>query len=150
MIRLVDNIWRVAGNMTNILEYLPSQTTTGSIIWHSNFRIHHKVAQRLGDQKMAIIGDAAHLHSPVGARGMNLGIEDAYILSNLVRAGKVDEFTRLRKPYLLNTVNRINMITMGLAGDTRFSRLVRQNLSLLSMFFPLLMPRARKFIMGLN
>lgn len=34
-------------------------------------------------------GDAAHFHIPSGGRGMNLGIEDAFIFSNLLREGKL-------------------------------------------------------------
>ena len=150
MIRLKDNVWRVAGNMSQILNYLPDGTRTYDIKWQSEFTIHHKVAKQLNADNMALIGDAAHMHSPVGARGMNLGIEDAYILSKLIRQNEIGEYTDLRRPYLLKTVDRINMMTIGLAGNTRISRLVRNNLHVLSTFFPLLMPQARKFIMGLN
>ena len=30
---------------------------------------------------MFLLGDAAHIHSPVGGQGMNMGIQDAYNLA---------------------------------------------------------------------
>jgi 2-polyprenyl-6-methoxyphenol hydroxylase-like FAD-dependent oxidoreductase len=29
-------------------------------------------------------GDAAHVHAPLGNRGMNMGIEDVYVFSKLL------------------------------------------------------------------
>ncbi len=150
MIRLKDNIWRIAGNMKDILNYLPSKTQTGTIHWESKFRIHHKVAESLVQGQAVLIGDAAHLHSPVGARGMNLGIEDAYLVSQLLAKDELQHFTQLRRPYLAATVNRINNMTTGFAGNTLPSRFFRKNINWISVIFPLVMPTARKFIMGLN
>jgi 2-polyprenyl-6-methoxyphenol hydroxylase-like FAD-dependent oxidoreductase len=42
-------------------------------------------------EEWAALTDAAHVHSPVGARGMNLGLEDAWIFSELVRAQRLPE-----------------------------------------------------------
>lgn len=150
MIRLKGNVWRVAGNMTSLLDYIPKDCSQGNVDWHSTFRIHHKVANRLSLSNAAIIGDAAHLHSPVGARGMNLGIEDAFIASKLLHSGTMNQFTSLRQPYLMKTVDRINRMTTGMAGDTLSSRLLRRNLGFFRVFFPLVMPIARRFLLGLN
>ena len=43
-------------------------------------------------------GDAAHIHSPVGGRGMNLGIEDACWLAWLISEGREAEYSALRLP----------------------------------------------------
>ena len=150
MIRLKENIWRLAGNMTGILDYLPKGTTTGKIHWESKFKIHHKVANQLTKDNIVLIGDAAHLHSPVGARGMNLGIEDAYLTSQLLHKNQLHLYSKQRKKYLHQTVNRINNITMGVAADEVMPRFFRNNLKLISTIFPLVMPRVRKFVMGLN
>ncbi|MEX2591720.1 MAG: FAD-dependent monooxygenase [Anditalea sp.] len=150
MIRLKDNIWRVAGNMESLLNYLPKHSRVGKIVWKSKFKISHRVAEDLVKDKVMIIGDAAHLHSPVGARGMNLGIEDAFIVSHLIIEDKTEEYTTIRKASLKKTVSRINRITQGMAGSSFFSRTLRTNISLFKFAFPIAMPTARKFIMGLN
>ena len=48
--------------------------------WFSTYRIHHRSASRFRDRRCFLLGDAAHIHSPVGAQGMNTGLQDAYNL----------------------------------------------------------------------
>lgn len=49
--------------------------------WYSTYRIHHRRAERFRDRRCFLLGDAAHIHSPVGAQGMNTGLQDAYNLA---------------------------------------------------------------------
>jgi len=49
--------------------------------WFSTYRIHHRAAERFRDRRCFLLGDAAHIHSPVGAQGMNTGLQDAYNLA---------------------------------------------------------------------
>jgi len=49
--------------------------------WFSTYRIHHRRAARFRDRRCFLLGDAAHIHSPVGAQGMNTGLQDAYNLA---------------------------------------------------------------------
>jgi hypothetical protein len=61
--------------------------------WFSSYRIHHRAAARFRDRRCFLMGDAAHIHSPVGAQGMNTGLQDAYNLAwklALVVQGKAD------------------------------------------------------------
>jgi len=150
MIRLYDNVWRVAGRIESILNYMPKGSKIGEIIWQSKFRIHHKIAKKLAWDNIGIIGDAAHLHSPVGARGMNLGIEDAYVLSNLIHNDSLNTFDKVRRPYIKQTVNGINNLTMVLAGNSKRSEFFRNNIGILKLLAPMVMPRARKFVLGIN
>jgi 2-polyprenyl-6-methoxyphenol hydroxylase-like FAD-dependent oxidoreductase len=49
-------------------------------VWMTNFRLHHRAARyRAG--RVFLAGDAAHIHSPAGAQGMNTGIQDAVNLA---------------------------------------------------------------------
>ena len=49
--------------------------------WFSTYRVHHRVASRFRDRRAFLLGDAAHVHSPVGGQGMNTGIGDAVNLA---------------------------------------------------------------------
>jgi 2-polyprenyl-6-methoxyphenol hydroxylase-like FAD-dependent oxidoreductase len=49
--------------------------------WFSTYRVHHRVAQHFQKQNAFLLGDAAHVHSPVGGQGMNTGIGDAVNLA---------------------------------------------------------------------
>ncbi len=46
-------------------------------IWMSRFRLHHRVVKKYQKGNVFLVGDAAHIHSPVGAQGMNTGLQDA-------------------------------------------------------------------------
>ena len=61
--------------------------------WFSTYRIHHRCAERFHDGRCFLLGDAAHVHSPMGGQGMNTGLQDAYNLAwklALVISGKAD------------------------------------------------------------
>ena len=150
MIRIFDDVWRVAGSLDNLLEHLPKGTVTGNVHWESSYRIHHKVANTLTKGQAVLIGDAAHMHSPIGARGMNLGIEDAYFASRLIHTGQLEQYTEDRLPFLKKTVNRINRVTMGLAGTSETAQFIRRHITKAKFLFPLIMPRVRNFVIGLE
>jgi 2-polyprenyl-6-methoxyphenol hydroxylase-like FAD-dependent oxidoreductase len=46
-------------------------------VWMTDFRIHLRSAARYRAGRVFLAGDAAHIHSPAGAQGMNTGIQDA-------------------------------------------------------------------------
>jgi 2-polyprenyl-6-methoxyphenol hydroxylase-like FAD-dependent oxidoreductase len=49
--------------------------------WFSTYRVHHRTATQFRDRRVFLLGDAAHIHSPVGGQGMNTGIGDAVNLA---------------------------------------------------------------------
>jgi 2-polyprenyl-6-methoxyphenol hydroxylase-like FAD-dependent oxidoreductase len=51
------------------------------VIWSSRFRVHHRLADRYRQGRVLLAGDAAHVHSPAGGQGMNIGIRDAIMLA---------------------------------------------------------------------
>ncbi len=52
-----------------------------SVRWFSTYRVHHRVAASFRKGRAFLLGDAAHIHSPVGGQGMNTGIGDAVNLA---------------------------------------------------------------------
>jgi 2-polyprenyl-6-methoxyphenol hydroxylase-like FAD-dependent oxidoreductase len=49
--------------------------------WFSTYHVHHRVAETFREGRVFLLGDAAHIHSPVGGQGMNTGIGDAVNLA---------------------------------------------------------------------
>lgn len=59
----------------------PRPTTASALRWASVFRISHRIVDRYGVGRVLVAGDAAHIHPPTGAQGMNTGIQDAVNLA---------------------------------------------------------------------
>ena len=89
-----------------------------SCSWFSTYRIHHRRAERFRDRRCFVLGDAAHIHSPVGAQGMNTGLQDAYnlawklglVVSGAAGVGLLDSYAIERLPVasrLLSTTDRL-------------------------------------------
>ena len=88
-----------AGELTLAeLQTIVDAPTAGTIrvrdpAWLSRFRLHHRQTSHYRAGRLFLAGDAAHVHSPVGAQGMNTGIQDAWNLGwklALVARGSAD------------------------------------------------------------
>ncbi|MFF4349545.1 FAD-dependent monooxygenase [Streptomyces sp. NPDC001530] len=55
----------------------PRPAVVSRMRWSSVFRISHRIVDRYADGRVFVAGDAAHIHPPTGAQGMNTGIQDA-------------------------------------------------------------------------
>src|SRR5947209_20572245 len=65
----------------------------GNPEWISLYNSHHRAVSAFRKERCFLAGDAAHVHSPVGAQGMNTGLQDAYNLGwklGLVVQGRAD------------------------------------------------------------
>jgi 2-polyprenyl-6-methoxyphenol hydroxylase-like FAD-dependent oxidoreductase len=56
----------------------------------SEFDIQHGVADRFVSDRVVLVGDAAHVVSPIGGQGMNLGWLDAHALAPLLERSVED------------------------------------------------------------
>ncbi len=62
--------------------------------WFSTYRVHSRYVSNFSVGRCFLAGDAAHIHTPVGAQGMNTGIQDGYNLAwklAMVLQGKGDK-----------------------------------------------------------
>ena len=103
------------------------------LAWLTAYRFHQRVADRWRFGRAFLAGDAAHLFSPFGARGLNSGVEDAVNLAwrlALVRAGEagdglLDGYERERRRAALENLRATAATMRFMAPPTVLHRLAR-------------------------
>jgi 2-polyprenyl-6-methoxyphenol hydroxylase-like FAD-dependent oxidoreductase len=114
----------------------------GDSHWFSTYRVQHRVASGFRRGRVFLAGDAAHVHSPVGAQGMNTGLQDAHNLAlklaEVIHGSAPDEYLDRyeaeRRPVAVRLIASTDRV-FGLAtSSTRRARLVRRRVA------PLLAP----------
>jgi len=106
-------LWRVIGNRPRPLDNPRVAEVAGEPAWTSSFTIAHRIAAELSRGGVHLAGDAAHVHSPIGARGMNLGIEDARVFAKLARAGRPERYGAERRRIDAGFVRRRLLATVA-------------------------------------
>jgi len=81
LMSLPDNRFRVISNFGDVLGLLPEGSVVHDVLWQTSFRVGLRQVQSYQKGNVFLAGDAAHIHSPAGGRGMNLGIEDATVFA---------------------------------------------------------------------
>jgi 2-polyprenyl-6-methoxyphenol hydroxylase-like FAD-dependent oxidoreductase len=110
----------------------PTGARVKELTWSSEFHVHHRIASTFHVGPVFLAGDAAHVHSPAGGQGMNLGIQDAVdlaqTLSGSLRGAKyadLDGYERRRRPIAHATVNFTNFMTRASIVNNRPGQLLR-------------------------
>lgn len=124
-----DDRYRVIGNLPAsfgegeaaeveaILPYLAdlikSSVSVAENNWFTTYKLHHRMAEKFREQRCFLIGDAAHIHSPVGGQGMNTGLQDAYnlawklagVINGKIRETVLDSYAYERMPVAKDLLN---------------------------------------------
>jgi 2-polyprenyl-6-methoxyphenol hydroxylase-like FAD-dependent oxidoreductase len=134
---------------------LPIPAKIVEATWVSRYRLHRRGVPRYRAGHAFLAGDAAHIHSPVGAQGMNTGIQDAYNLAwkmALVAAGAsedlLDTYNAERHPVgaaLLRTTDRA---FGAVISESHLAGVVRGRVAPHLMPALLGRPRFMKFVLG--
>ena len=86
-----DGVWRIDWQVPAGFDLEAEQASGGldarirqitglvpyEVVWASAYRFHERVADRFSAGLAYLVGDAAHLYAPFGARGLNSGLQDA-------------------------------------------------------------------------
>jgi hypothetical protein len=99
-------------------------------------RIHRREAARFRKDRVFLLGDAAHIHSPVGGQGMNMGIQDAFNLawklSLVLRNGGnpqlLDGYEAERKPVDEAVIRQTDRGTRLVSLHGSLTRFIRDHL----------------------
>lgn len=98
VVPLETNRFRVIASREDALAALPLRMDIRRVRRRGSFTVSVRQVKRYQEGRLFLAGDAAHCHSPVGGRGMNLGIADAADLAQRLVAGTTDGYTETRHP----------------------------------------------------
>lgn len=88
--------YRLVSNTSNAITSLPFKINISELHRAGKFNIKIAQAKSYQQGRVFLAGDAAHCHSPVGGRGMNLGIADAADFVNKLLNNDLDNYTSSR------------------------------------------------------
>ena len=108
---------------------LPRRMTIG---WMSAFRVNCRLAATYRVERVLLAGDAAHIHSPIGGQGMNVGMQDAFSLAGRLAAalmsagdGALADYEAERRPAASRVIKanaRITRLAMARGRGPRWLR----------------------------
>jgi 2-polyprenyl-6-methoxyphenol hydroxylase-like FAD-dependent oxidoreductase len=101
--------------------------------WFSTYRVHHRVADHFREGRAFLLGDAAHIHSPVGGQGMNTGIGDAVnlawklaaVLHGRAKPSLLDSYEPERIAFARRLVATTDQAFTGVTSSGPIARLLR-------------------------
>ncbi|AKM00645.1 FAD-dependent monooxygenase [Burkholderia pyrrocinia] len=105
------------------------------LAWSSYFHLHSRMVARLRHGRVFFAGDAAHVHSPAGAQGMNTGIQEAFNLgwklARVLGAGTperlLDTYHAERHPIERDVLRQTSFITQVVEADRGAMKLLRDH-----------------------
>ncbi|MGE0845910.1 MAG: FAD-dependent oxidoreductase [Flavobacteriaceae bacterium] len=90
--------FRAVSNTADALAQIPGPYAVRRVLRSDTFELPIKQAASYAQPGLFLGGDAAHVHSPIGARGMNLGIEDAASFARRYVDGTLEGYEAERRP----------------------------------------------------
>ena len=116
--------------------------------WFSTYKVHTRHAARFSAGRCFLAGDAAHIHSPAGAQGMNTGIQDAYnlawklalVLGDVADKNLMNTYNEERLENAKNLLRTTDRMFQLASGDEWWLALLRTNV----------LPPVAKYILSLD
>lgn len=136
-----DNYWRIITTVANdyptdlknpniedVLKVTessrPKNFNIQKTTWVSYFHVHHRIVDKYRIANIFLLGDAAHIHSPIGGQGMNAGMHDAFNLAQklvaVIRNGAdpeiLDLYDKERRKVGKQIINGTDLATRIIVG----------------------------------
>jgi 2-polyprenyl-6-methoxyphenol hydroxylase-like FAD-dependent oxidoreductase len=139
----------VSGEAIEHLKVAPTRVN-----WFSTYHVHHRVTDRFRRGRTFLLGDAAHIHSPVGGQGMNTGIGDAMNLAWKLAAvvhgeakdSVLDSYEAERIGFARRLVASTDRAFTVVTAEGRIANLLRTRIAPLALSAFTHIERAREFL----
>ena len=128
VIPIEPDLFRLVSNGPEPLGMLPAGARVHQEVWRSAFRISYRQVASYQVGRVFLAGDAAHVHSPVGARGMNLGIEDGTALARKIAQGGLASYSAERHPIGARVIRQTRGLTRLMTARNPVGRWLRDQL----------------------
>jgi 2-polyprenyl-6-methoxyphenol hydroxylase-like FAD-dependent oxidoreductase len=100
------------------------------LAWSSWFHINSRMVEKLKVGRVFLGGDAAHIHSPAGAQGMNTGIQDmmnlgwklALVMKGMAPDQLLDSYEQDRIPVMHSILSETERATELVASENKLVR----------------------------
>lgn len=149
--------FRLIGFGGDLIPRLPAGWRAGQVRWQSEFKVSHRMVPTMAVGRVALAGDAAHIHSPIGGRGMNLGIEDAWVFAACAAdalksgdPGRIADYARVRHPIDSGWVATSRKLTAFVADQSPRARFLKRIVPPIVTSIPGLVDRALMRGLGLD
>ena len=104
--------------------------------WSTYFRVNSRLVENLRRGHVFVLGDAAHIHSPALAQGMNTGIQDAWNLGwklalvqkSLAPPALLDSFAAERMPVEQGVLRMTDLTQNMITAEKKINRFLRDSL----------------------
>jgi len=116
--------FRVISNTDDALATLPLPMDITAVRREGLFTISVRHAATYALNDIYLVGDAAHCHSPVGGRGMNLGIADGAELAGRMIFGNLSGYGEARRADAAETIYVSERARKFLTSTRPFNRLI--------------------------
>ncbi|WP_444932307.1 FAD-dependent oxidoreductase [Microbulbifer sp. SSSA002] len=127
---------RVVAPQPDALEALGQPLKVREIRRSGSFQISIRQAESYRFRRVLLAGDAAHCHSPVGGKGMNLGIADAIAAVETIVTGRVDSYSTERHKIGAATIRKTEVARRIITSNSSISKGCVRTLAKLIATFP--------------
>lgn len=117
--------FRAIANHPDALEWIDRLAPVREVHYQTVFDMNLRLAATFGRGPVALAGDAAHVHTPVGGQGMNFGIADAFAFAEALHADDLDAYRKERRAIDGRLVRVTTAAYRFMTASSRLERLRR-------------------------
>jgi 2-polyprenyl-6-methoxyphenol hydroxylase-like FAD-dependent oxidoreductase len=126
--------------------------------WTAKYSIGQRKVSHYRDDRAFFLGDAAHIHSPIGGQGMNAGIQDAVnlawklalVLLDGAHPRLLDTYAQEREPVARGLLRLTDFGNRVLLSPNRVVQTLRDRLAPVATRLPAVQERLRESVAGLR